>query len=43
MTANKYRLEAEKLDLYDKELQKTDTDIFKQMLNSVITEIRAKK
>ena len=35
----KSRLEAEKLDLYDKELQKTDPDMFKQMLSSVIAEL----
>jgi hypothetical protein len=39
----KYVSGTEKPDLYDKELQKTDPDMFKRMLSSVITEIRAKK
>ena len=39
----KYRKDAEKPDLFDKELQKTDPDKFEQMLSSVIIEIRSLK
>jgi len=35
----KYGLEDKKLDLYDKEFQKTDPNMFKQMLSSVISEL----